>query len=708
MIGVVIPAYNEEKNIADLVARLRTVLEREPQPYRICVVDDSPNTATESAVFGLSILYVHRSVRGGRGSAVIEGMKALLREGCDVVVEMDADFSHNPDEVPSLLRKQESEKHDLLIASRYLPQSRIEKWPTSRRILCRSANLLAKTLLRVPVSDYTNGFRVYSRRAVEMIVRDCGRIGKGFIPLSEILVQTYYRGFSVGETSTVFVNRVRGESSLNHNEIINAFFGLWKIYMLKQRIQMASPGTGHLSWVRRQLFRYSGETIVASVALCGSLLMLWVLFSKFGSEFYTRAGSTDTTGYLSLGKSIAEGTGFRMDGILSAMRTPIYPLFLAVFYVLHLPIWFVPIVQNLIAAVNAVLIYRIGKLFFTRRAGIIAAVLFGVEPFQTYHVNIVMTETLFLFFLLSSIMVLGEWYVRGEKIWHPFALGVLLGLTALTRPLALILEVPFLIFLAYRWYSDRRQHPRRFPLRSFVIVLVCVFFVLLPWRIRQKTVFGSSDLTNLDTELLYTRVYPIVVAEEMHVSIDQAYKHIIAELPNKIPHFDFTVFDHTFQYNAFVEQEMKPVFLRHIPALIRQYLAELFPSGIISTGYQRFFNLFYPKWYVDDPNLLQFVKDRQYVEFARAILFANNFQKILLGGGLAWVGIYILMFLGVVRGWGMVPKSHIVFFLFLIVFFTVFSIAPPVFPRYRMIAFPFIFLLLGLFFSPKQLKDSER
>ncbi len=242
MIGIVIPAYNEEKNIAGLVEKIQQTFGQTNLEHMICIVDDSPSDATEKIMGESSARYIHRKMRDGRGSAVLDGFRTLLGAECDIIVEMDADFSHNPSELPHLIQKFHADHLDLLIASRYLSESRIENWPRSRRLFSRAANIMAKTLLRVPVSDYTNGYRVYSRAAVEMIVRECGKIGKGFIPLSEILVQTYYRGFRVGEMPTVFVNRLRGESSLNRKEITNAFFGIWKIHALKRRLAEERSG----------------------------------------------------------------------------------------------------------------------------------------------------------------------------------------------------------------------------------------------------------------------------------------------------------------------------------------------------------------------------------------------------------------------------------------------------------------------------------
>jgi hypothetical protein len=127
----------------------------------------------------------------------------------------------------------------LLISSRYLSESSIINWSIQRKVFSYLANKLTKFLLKVPVSDYTNGYRIYSHQAADHIVRNCGRIGDGFIILSEILVELYYNDFKIHETHSKFVNRVRGESSVNLKEIINSLIGLFKIYKLKKKIKQS-------------------------------------------------------------------------------------------------------------------------------------------------------------------------------------------------------------------------------------------------------------------------------------------------------------------------------------------------------------------------------------------------------------------------------------------------------------------------------------
>ena len=239
-VGIVVPAYKEAANIAALLAELHARL----PGAAIVVVDDSPDDSTVAAARSLDdpdVEVVHRTGKGGRGSAVLAGMERLLARGVRTVVEMDADFSHRPSELPDLLADARGRELDLLIASRYLPDSRIENWPQTRRIFSKTANHLAGAMLAAGVHDYTNGYRLYSRRAAELVVARCGTVGGGFIALSEILVTLRHAGMRIGERSTVFVNRVRGESSVGTREVASAVVGLWKTFRLDRRLRRSQP-----------------------------------------------------------------------------------------------------------------------------------------------------------------------------------------------------------------------------------------------------------------------------------------------------------------------------------------------------------------------------------------------------------------------------------------------------------------------------------
>ena len=108
-------------------------------------------------------------------------------------------------------------------------------WSLSRRFFSLLANYLARSLLKIPIYDFTNGYRIYSKKSVKKIIKNCGKIGDGFIILSEILVELYINNLKIQEIESIFVNRKRGESSVNLKLILESFFGLIKLYINKRK-----------------------------------------------------------------------------------------------------------------------------------------------------------------------------------------------------------------------------------------------------------------------------------------------------------------------------------------------------------------------------------------------------------------------------------------------------------------------------------------
>jgi dolichol-phosphate mannosyltransferase len=230
-IGIIIPAYNESREVIELIKEINNKI----LINKIIIIDDTPQSKIKNInLLFNNVIYINRKKKLGRGSAVIFGLKILKKNEVDIFIEMDADFSHNPNEIKKNVILFKKKKLDLLIASRYLKKSKIINWPIKRKIFSRISNLLAKFLLKIPVSDYTNGFRIYSKKSVNIIIYKCGKIGDGFIILSEILMELWLNKLKIGETSTIFINRNRGESSVNLNLIYKSFIGLIKIYLKKK------------------------------------------------------------------------------------------------------------------------------------------------------------------------------------------------------------------------------------------------------------------------------------------------------------------------------------------------------------------------------------------------------------------------------------------------------------------------------------------
>ncbi len=233
-IGIVIPAYNEKKNIIKLIKAIRRKIN-----CVIIIVDDSTNLETQKIILRnkvKNLKYFNRGKKSGRGSAVLFGFRKLIqiKKNIDCIIEMDADLSHSPNELLRNLKFFFRNSSDLLIGSRYVKGSKILNWPLSRRILSKLSNILAKFLLGVPVNDYTNGFRFYSKRAAKTIISKCNKTGGGFIILSEIILILWLKGFRITEIKSIFKNRTRGESSVNFMLICESFFGLLKLYLLKK------------------------------------------------------------------------------------------------------------------------------------------------------------------------------------------------------------------------------------------------------------------------------------------------------------------------------------------------------------------------------------------------------------------------------------------------------------------------------------------
>ena len=235
---IVIPTYNEKKNIKILIIKILKIFNN----IEIIIVDDSPQQEIKTILAEFNtITYIHREKKLGRGSAVLKGMNyALEKKDFTHLIEMDADLSHNPEEIEKNLNFILENNIDLLISSRYLKESKIINWPISRQIFSKMSNFLTRLILPVPVSDYTNGYRMYSKRSIKIILNECGKIGDGFIVLSEILLKIYSKNYKIDEIKTIFINRKRGESSVSFSLIVNSLFGLFKLYFISLKIKKNS------------------------------------------------------------------------------------------------------------------------------------------------------------------------------------------------------------------------------------------------------------------------------------------------------------------------------------------------------------------------------------------------------------------------------------------------------------------------------------
>lgn len=220
-IGIVIPTYNARESIVDSINKIKQAV---PDSTILIVDDSSPDKTAEIVKKAFqknkSVKILKRSGKGGRGSAVVAGLKELYKNSSIYFfIEMDADLCHNPIYIKQMVDKCRSS--DVVIASRYLPESRIFGWNIKRKLMSFSINTFAKLMLHIPISDYTNGFRCYSRKAVAIISSHEVK-SRGYIVLSEIAYICYKKGLQFEQVPIDFHFKSITKSNLNFNEVKEA------------------------------------------------------------------------------------------------------------------------------------------------------------------------------------------------------------------------------------------------------------------------------------------------------------------------------------------------------------------------------------------------------------------------------------------------------------------------------------------------------
>ncbi len=224
---IIIPTYNEKENIEKMI---RTLLSLE-HSFDILVVDDGSPDGTAAIVkrmqgeFPQRVFLIERSGKLGLGTAYIAGFKWALKEGYEYIFEMDADFSHNPDDVPRLYEACAVGGADLSVGSRYVTGVNVVNWPMGRVLMSYFASKYVRLITGLPVYDTTAGFNCYRRSVLETINLDAIRF-KGYAFQIEMKFVTHKCGFTIKEVPVIFVNRVLGVSKMSGGIFSEAFFGV--------------------------------------------------------------------------------------------------------------------------------------------------------------------------------------------------------------------------------------------------------------------------------------------------------------------------------------------------------------------------------------------------------------------------------------------------------------------------------------------------
>jgi len=224
---VVIPTYNEIDNIEKIILKVLSLR----KGMDILIVDDNSPDGTGDIVDALvsehkELNVIHRPGKLGMGRAYVDGFNWALGKRYEYVFEMDADFSHNPEDLPRLL--DEMGEYDLCIGSRYVKDAGVINWPIWREILSRSANVYVKLITCMPVNDGTGGFKCYRRSVLESINLD-GVRSEGYAFQIEMHYKSWKKGARIKEISILFKDRLQGNSKMSKKIIFEAFFVVWRL-----------------------------------------------------------------------------------------------------------------------------------------------------------------------------------------------------------------------------------------------------------------------------------------------------------------------------------------------------------------------------------------------------------------------------------------------------------------------------------------------
>lgn len=227
-VAIVIPTYNEKENIEELLERILT-LAIAWEPALVIIDDDSPDgTGNIVASLAQKDRRLHPLIRKGergRGTAGIEGFKLALGLNPEYVIEMDADFSHRPEEIPRLL--DQTPDWDIVIGSRFVPGGKDIDRNLLRKLITSLVRLFLRHYLKIPVKDISSGFRCFNRNVLETINLD-SLTSQGPSIIQEVLYKAFHAGFKIKEVPITFENRKRGKTKLNLPILVDTLIFNWK------------------------------------------------------------------------------------------------------------------------------------------------------------------------------------------------------------------------------------------------------------------------------------------------------------------------------------------------------------------------------------------------------------------------------------------------------------------------------------------------
>lgn len=227
---VIIPTYDEKENVAKIIEKTLMTLES----IDVLIVDDNSPDGTARIVKDIMqkeprVLLIEREGKLGLGTAYIAGFKFAIERKYDYIFEMDADFSHDPGEIPNFLEK--IKDYDLVLGSRYLHGVTVVNWPLRRLFLSYSANVYSRIITGLRIKDCTGGFKCFRREVLEAIDLDKVHSG-GYAFQIEMSLKAWKKGFKIIEIPIIFIDRLEGQSKMSRKIVFEAVWMVWKLRIL--------------------------------------------------------------------------------------------------------------------------------------------------------------------------------------------------------------------------------------------------------------------------------------------------------------------------------------------------------------------------------------------------------------------------------------------------------------------------------------------
>ena len=233
--AIAIPTYNEKENIVPLIEKVYKVLKGVPVNTTIIIIDDNSPDGTGEIADQLSrkfdkspfcVTVIHRKGKLGLATAYIEAFKKAIAENFNYILSMDADFSHKPEYIPDFLEK--IKDYDLVIGSRNIKGGRAEDWSILRHFISKGGSLYSRIILGVDIKDFTGGFNMFKRKALEAINLDAIK-SKGYSFWIEMKYKTAKKAFKFCEIPIIFPDRKFGEAKMSKKILFEALLRVWQI-----------------------------------------------------------------------------------------------------------------------------------------------------------------------------------------------------------------------------------------------------------------------------------------------------------------------------------------------------------------------------------------------------------------------------------------------------------------------------------------------